>query len=258
MQNRYAGDVGDFSKFGLLRHLFSSNMWRLGIVWYLFPDEKHNEDGKHIKYLSKPEFISCDEFLINEFSKIVHSNRNVKNLERAKLLNTNTTYFDECLDFYQHYPGQSKIHKEKRLNLRTAWVLKALKKIDGCNAVFVDPDNGLEVSSCSKLSQAKSGKYIYYSEIQQLFNRRDVIVIYHHLNRHKNHGSHSQQIEGRSNILKQEINPSGRIFALRYKPYSPRAYFILCNKNREIEIQKSLNVFLNTPWKKHWDSYYEA
>ena len=258
MQNHYAGDVGDFGKFGLLRHFFSSNMWRLGVVWYLFPDEEHNEDGRYIKYLSKPEFIACNEYLINKLSKIVHSNRNVKELERAKILKTDTVYFDECLDFYQHYPGQLKLRKEKRLNLRIAWLQKALKRVESCNAIFVDPDNGLEIPSCSKLNQAKSGKYIYYTEIRQLFYGKDVIIIYHHLNRHKNHGSHIQQIEGRANVLRQKINPSGKIFAVRYKPYSPRAYFVLCNKNREVEIQKSLSILLNSPWKKHWDSYYET
>ena len=257
MQNRYAGDVGDFGKFGLLRHLFSANMWRLGVVWYLFPDEEHNEDGRHIKYLSKPEFAACDENLINKLSKIVRNNRNIRELERANILNADTVYFDECLDFYQRYPGQSKEHKEKRLNSRIEWLKKALRKVENCNAIFVDPDNGLEIPSCSKLNQAKSGKYIYYIEIQQLFYRKDVIVIYHHLNRHKNHGSHWQQLEERAKELRQKINPSGKIFAIRYKPYSPRAYFILCNKNKETEIQKNLNSFLNSPWEKHWDSYYE-
>lgn len=53
MQNRYTGDIGDFAKYGLLRALGEGN--KLGIVWYLYPDESHNEDGKHTAYLTKPE-----------------------------------------------------------------------------------------------------------------------------------------------------------------------------------------------------------
>lgn len=256
MQNRYAGDVGDFGKFGLLRHLFSSNTWQLGVVWYLLPDEKHNGDGNFIKYLSKPEFIECDNYLINVLSRIVQSNRNVAELEKSKILNDNTVYFNEYLDFYSRYPEQLKIHKEKRLNLRLKWLQNALEQVKKCNAIYVDPDNGIEIPSCPELNQSKSGKYIYYNEIQQLFHGKDAIVIYHHLNRHKNHGPHEQQIEDRANVLRQEINPSGKIFAVRYKPYSPRAYFILCNKDKEVEIQKSLDEFLNSPWKELWDSYY--
>jgi hypothetical protein len=56
MQNRYAGDVGDFMKFGLLRHLAAPPEaggagLSVGLNWYLAPDEDHNADGKHIAYL---------------------------------------------------------------------------------------------------------------------------------------------------------------------------------------------------------------
>ena len=49
MQNRYVGDIGDFVKLGLLRAL--SPDYKLGVVWYLVPDEAHNGDGRHIEYL---------------------------------------------------------------------------------------------------------------------------------------------------------------------------------------------------------------
>ena len=55
MQDRYAGDLGDFLKLGLLRWLvapsFDAPPHRLGVVWYLAPDESHNADGKHVAYL---------------------------------------------------------------------------------------------------------------------------------------------------------------------------------------------------------------
>ena len=37
MQDRYAGDVGDYVKFALLRHFATDH--RLGVAWYLYPDE---------------------------------------------------------------------------------------------------------------------------------------------------------------------------------------------------------------------------
>ena len=48
MQDRYFGDVGDFGKYGLLRvlcGLWGGPNFKLGVVWYLFPDENHNADG---------------------------------------------------------------------------------------------------------------------------------------------------------------------------------------------------------------------
>ena len=38
MQDRYAGDIGDFIKLGLLRALAGSDL-NLYINWYLTPDE---------------------------------------------------------------------------------------------------------------------------------------------------------------------------------------------------------------------------
>ena len=51
MQDRYAGDIGDFMKFGLLRALADESGLRLGVNWYLTGDESHNADGKHVTYL---------------------------------------------------------------------------------------------------------------------------------------------------------------------------------------------------------------
>ena len=60
MQDRYAGDLGDFLTFGLLRWLVpSSGPLRLGVVWYRTLDEAHNADGKHIAYLQPGHRLPC-------------------------------------------------------------------------------------------------------------------------------------------------------------------------------------------------------
>jgi hypothetical protein len=46
MQDRYAGDIGDFVKLAILRALAPG--WHLGVAWWLYPDESHNGDGRHI------------------------------------------------------------------------------------------------------------------------------------------------------------------------------------------------------------------
>ena len=53
MQDRYTGDIGDYIKYALLRALSPS--LKLGIAWYLHPDEGHNSDGKHVQYLDYPQ-----------------------------------------------------------------------------------------------------------------------------------------------------------------------------------------------------------
>jgi hypothetical protein len=53
MHNRYVGDIGDYVKLGILCTL--SPKYRLGVAWWLFLDEVHNDDGRHIGYLPRSE-----------------------------------------------------------------------------------------------------------------------------------------------------------------------------------------------------------
>lgn len=53
MQDRYSGDVGDFGKFHLLRFLLNNQKYNLAQIWYMYPDETHNNDGLYINYFEK-------------------------------------------------------------------------------------------------------------------------------------------------------------------------------------------------------------
>ena len=76
MQNRYACDVGDFGKIGMLRCLEKEKM-RIGVNWYLVEDESHNNDGKHIGYLKdnvdeyKETVFETDLLIYEQNNKII-------------------------------------------------------------------------------------------------------------------------------------------------------------------------------------------
>src|SRR3990172_2817198 len=54
MQDRYAGDVGDFGKFALLRAFSGGRL--LGVGWYRTSGEgEANNDGRHLGYLERPD-----------------------------------------------------------------------------------------------------------------------------------------------------------------------------------------------------------
>lgn len=53
MQDRYSGDVGDFGKFHLLSFLLNNQKYNLSQIWYMYPDETHNNDGLYINYFEK-------------------------------------------------------------------------------------------------------------------------------------------------------------------------------------------------------------
>src|SRR6266851_6371289 len=84
MQNRYVGDVGDFAKYALLRRLVgrpTEEALRLGVVWCLFPDESHNNDGRHVSYLRAAGFTSLDDDLRVRLERIVGSRRSVSAIQ---------------------------------------------------------------------------------------------------------------------------------------------------------------------------------
>ena len=98
MQNRYTGDVGDFAKYGLMRQ-FSDAGFSTALSWYLFPNENHNADGKHIAYIGRDEFKKCDPKLHDQMERLVNNNqRNINAVEKSKILGVNTQFHSEVLD----------------------------------------------------------------------------------------------------------------------------------------------------------------
>ena len=77
MQDRYAGELGEFLKFGLLRWLAPPDSpWpRPGVTWYRTADEVYNADGKHVAYLtpdrSAGRLRQLDPDLYDRFARIV-------------------------------------------------------------------------------------------------------------------------------------------------------------------------------------------
>ncbi|MGT2465837.1 hypothetical protein ACVOMV_12900 [Mesorhizobium atlanticum] len=82
MQNRYAGDIGDFIKLGLLRALSGGK--RLGVNWYLYPDEYHNGDGGYTSYLLDPaRWRVSDPELFDNLKGMVSAGRSVQALHTS-------------------------------------------------------------------------------------------------------------------------------------------------------------------------------
>ena len=85
MQNRYAGDVGDYVKLALLRALSPGR--RIGVAWWLCPDGGPAGDGRHTAYLEAPTvWRDLDPKLFDALRHIVTSGqRNVAALEQLQL-----------------------------------------------------------------------------------------------------------------------------------------------------------------------------
>lgn len=260
MQNRYVGDVGDFGKYGLLKAVCagdSSGELTLGVVWYLFPDEDHNADGKHISYLldshkDSQAFKACDPTLYDSLKELVfkdgmvpRDSRNVEDIRDHHVLPAGTVFYEHPLSFVR--PLDTKlIPLDERVALRDAWQRDALEQTSSCDVVFVDPDNGLEVKV--KPHQKRGPKYVFFSDLIPYVGREQSLVIYHHIGRR---GSALEQVKERFAQIKGRLNRDS--FALLYHRGTARAYFIVpSQKHQEILFDRS-SEFVRGPWERHFE-----
>lgn len=257
MQNRYVGDIGDFGKYHLLKSLCMGNKNEsnllLGVIWYLVPDENHNDDGKHVRYLEETtsnlvRFRSGDPALYDSLAKIIKADkRDVSVIRELNVLPTNTTFYEIPLSF-EGMPNNSPVARKNRINYRNSWLSKALEVTLDCDLIFVDPDNGLEVRSV-KPHEKTGPKYVFYEELVPFVKRGQSLVIYHHLCRS---GPAEVQIKERLDQLKEKLGVDN-ILALLYKRGTLRVFFIVPSAEH-IELLKTRGIRLTqiSPWKEHF------
>jgi hypothetical protein len=191
VQDRYAGDLGDYLKFGLLRWLVpldSLASLRLGVVWYRTLDEAHNADGKHIAYL-QPGHRSADRLrpldpdLYQRLAGVVASGRrSTAALADAGILGLRTCFFGDPLDFTSLPPGPSG--RAARQDRRRNWLQRALAATTGCELIFADPDNGIRpVAHREPAHRTKAVKHAYLDELAAFAQRGQSVIVYHHADR---------------------------------------------------------------------------
>ncbi len=173
MQDRYAGDIGDFGKFGLLKALQVQGL-SVGVNWYRVDPigiemkadgSFKQEDGK---YTIPKRFWECDETLAEKLTKIAKSDqRSIQALEKETFI-TGARYYNEYVT----------------VERRDEWHKKALEQFTNTDIVFLDPDNGMIVKSVGRNS-SRSIKYILYEEVADYIKQRHSVLIYNHRSRKK-------------------------------------------------------------------------
>jgi hypothetical protein len=93
--------------------------------------------------------------------------------------------------------------------------------MEGCNTVFVDPDNGLEPEGYNPRG-ANAHKSITRQEVCKLAEGR-ALVIYHHQTRRE--GGHLSEIDHLHNLLREDgLAVKGSV---RARPWSPRLFILV-------------------------------
>lgn len=246
MQNRYSGDIGDYSKLGLLRALQSAG-FSIGLNWYLTPDETHNSDGRHVDYLKQEKYRACDSDLWLGLKAIVDGdNREVRYMENDAILQA--TFFSNCLDFSNGDGcGRRKCKpKAKRAALRGDWFGRSLARLAGKDIVCVDPDNGLVVPSA--LGKPKENKYVLPEEVASYYAQESTIIYYQHKARYKDE-HYTKQLKA---LLRREDLPSASGLALKFEKVSQRYYmFVIQPRHRDL-IEKTVDEMLSGEWGMHF------
>jgi hypothetical protein len=282
MQNKYVGDIGDYSKFGLLRSL-STNLkdsLLIGVNWYFVKEADNDSDGKFIEYLGemsqksagdlneydyenrsdKPkirDLQECDFDLIKELRRMVWNNRRdvsefmEKNILKKSIISGMDVkcYADE-LEYLPSDRRQNKLSRDD-------WFNRSVTALEGCDIIFTDEDNGVQVDSVP-LYSSKGKKYISYNEIEQYYNIGKSIIIYNHHSMEKPE-KYLERFVQIKNRLRISID---HMYILTFSKYSGRDYVFIIQSEHHKNIKKAIDEFKKSSWcttgafnQKNWERF---
>ena len=171
MKDQYFGDINDYKKFGLLRSISSASNITILIAWMLTEDDG-STDGKFIQYLQEPSIWKhYDPPLYGELARLLSQKvtRKVSLIEGSTILNGSHYYS-------KHVPDSAQD--------RTEWFNELTGMSKDCDLVFLDPDNGLEISS-TPYGRKNSSKFLYWREVTALWSTGKSLLLYQHFIREK-------------------------------------------------------------------------
>ncbi|MEN6645033.1 MAG: hypothetical protein ABFE08_21540 [Armatimonadia bacterium] len=245
MQDRYVGDIGDFGKYGLLRFMAGYG-FRLGIVWYLNPDEESNSDGSLTDYFSpvRHSLRDCDPRLYDALDTLVNDrDRTVAGVREREILPAGTSFYESPLSF-GGMPVAGGKARQMRLARRQQWLEAALDETREADLVFLDPDNGLGGKS-AKPHVNKGQKFAFVSEVGGWLERGQTVIVYHHSGRQR--GGMSALAADWLARLHQET-AAARGWALGYHRQTARLYFVLAHADHSPFLTAAMSQLLTGPW----------
>ena len=215
MKNQYFGDFGDYQKFSLIKLLRDKGLFTIGVHWMKTHDDQTN-DGKRTGYLLVPDQWRRFEPDIFDFLKQHAQSKDLQVFQSSELA-AGLYFVDEFIDdFGKRDIAFGKVMKSPTINL-----------------VFLDPDNGIEVSSTNS---GNLQKYLLWQEIKDIFNTGKSVLIYQHFPRQ----NRQQYIYKRLLEIKKLF--SAPIFAIQVKH---SVYFLISQPRHVQAMQRALNIYQN-------------
>ena len=169
MKDQYVGDINDYRKYAILRALAGDGATRVGVCWMRTPPDGRS-DGRMIEYLAKPqEWRSFDPPLFD----LLRSAAGAPDGRRLALIEESgaipgATYYDDMVP--------------SGVAPRAAYFTGAMRALAGCDLVFFDPDNGLDVPSVGP-ARRDAPKFVYLAEIAAAYAAGHSMIFYQHFPR---------------------------------------------------------------------------
>lgn len=225
MKDQYFGDVNDFRKYGLLRLLAIPDGLRLGVCWML-TETDGRPDGKNLAYLDHPKkYRHRDPDLFDWLRQVVgvEKDRRTARIEDSTLLGSALFKSEVLTD-----------NRQKR----SEYFTECATSFAGCDLVFFDPDNGLEIKSTQR-GHKDSCKFLYWDETFRTFHAGSSVLVYQHFIREKR-----APFVARMVTELQRRTQAVTVFSFR----TPHVLFLLASQERHAaRFRKQLSSF-----QSHW------
>ena len=231
MKNSYVGDIGDFAKYGLLRHLCGmtgdqtgAKPLRLGVVWYL-------NEGTGTDYLSNKkgeELKECDRELYQQLKGLTLKRyANIDAVRDRGILSFDTLFYD------------AKLPRTTRRNPQNCWVNGALTKTAGADVVFVDPDKGI-----SPTDSHAGPEHVSIGELKRFWEQDcgPSLVIYQHKNRDET------QIKCVTRRIKEGLGLPQSPWVVLWQRIQPRYFVVVPRKKDEETLVNRLKALAESSW----------
>lgn len=167
MKDQYVGDVSDYFKYALLRAWVERGL-TIGLGWML-TEADGRTDGGLLSYLQAPAFFrDLDPSLYDGLGKLVsEGDRRVQAVVDRGLVEHAFSYPDLLTDATPD---------------RVTWWKGLEQWTHDADVLFLDPDNGLEVSSVPH-GRAGARRYVYLSDLEPLHRPDQSLAVYQHFPR---------------------------------------------------------------------------
>ena len=167
MKDQYFGDTTDYIKYGILR-LLSGAGFDLGIHWAWTADDG-SSDGSRTRYL-------VDRHLWRGYDPQIFDSleRHLSNGVRRLRVVEEEDFISGAVHCFDEWPPCPK----ERDRILSGF----LERMKPASLIFMDPDNGLGVQSVP-IGRPASEKYVYDSEINNVWRRGHSLIVYQHFPR---------------------------------------------------------------------------